>query len=415
MKGSNLRMDGYETGKDLQDVGQIQLVAGFRSSVPALGDSFKLLDGRKSSPGGSDAKASAFLPLLGLYVGLRAVLFLGNVLVARMTMAPSWLVPFTAWDGHWYTQVAQTWYGSSELGTGQLTYSAGGFGPGWPALIRIGTLLGLSLSGSAFLMSLVVGAITVYAIWRLSCEVVPQNSLAATTAVIVFPGAAVAFGLAYSEVLGIGCAAATLFFFMRRRWVLAGIAGAVATATSPIAVVLPVACLVEAILLIRQRREYKSLLPVFIAPLGFIGFVAYLGYLANDPFYWWKLQAQAWGAKIEPGYIFHWLWGLEGSGWGMYWLAALGLMILVYLVVTAVRSELPVSAKVYCVAVALMALANPAIGPKPRFLFWMFPSLMLLPVNLKPKVFSTVVTVMAMLLPLLLIAYTTIGNTVAQP
>ena len=408
-------MVGYETGKDFEVVDHIQCLTGVESSGSTGGDSSAMPESRASSPGGSNAEASAFLPVLGLYVGLRAVLLLGNVLAARMTMAPSWLLPFTAWDGHWYTQVAHSWYGSSELSLGQLTYSAGGFEPGWPIVIKFGTLFGLSFSGSAFLMSVVVGAITVYAIWRLSREIVPRNSLAATTAVLVFPGAAVAFGLAYSEVLSIGCAAATLFFLIRRRWVLAGIVGAVATATSSLAVVLPVACLVEAIVVIRQRREYKSLVSVFIAPLGFIGFVAYLGYLANDPFYWWKLQGQAWGAKIEPEYIFHWLWSLAGSGWGMYWLAALGLLVLVYLIVTVIRSEIPVSAKVYCVAVALMVLANPALGPKPRFLFWMFPSLMLLPVNLKPKVFSSVVTVMALLLPLLLIAYTTIGNTVAQP
>lgn len=408
-------MDGYETGGDFEVVDSTQCLAVVQSSGSTGGDSSATLDGRASSPGSYDAQDRTFLPALGLYIGLRAVLLLGSVLAAGVTKAPSWLSPFTAWDGHWYTQVAQTWYGSSGLGSGQLTYSAGGFEPGWPAVIRFGTLFGLSYSGSAFLMSVVVGAATVYAIWRLSREIVPRNSLAATTAVIVFPGAAVVFGLAYSEVLSIGCAAATLFFLIRRRWVLAGIAGAVATATSSLAVVLPVACLVEAIVVIRQSREYKSLLAVVIAPLGFIGFVAYLGYLANDPFYWWKLQGQAWGAKIDPGYIFHWLWSLAGSGWGMYWLAALGLMVLVYLIVTVIRSEIPLATKVYCVAVALMVLANPALGPKPRFLFWMFPSLMLLPVNLKSRAFSSVVIVMAFLLPLLLIAYTTMGNTVAQP
>ncbi len=408
-------MDGYETGGDFEAVDSIQCLAGVRPSSSTAGDSPVTRDGRESPNSGSDAWERAFLPALGLYLGLRAVLLLADVLAARMTNASGWLSPFTAWDGHWYTQVAQTWYGSSGIGSGQLTYSAGGFEPGWPAVIRFGTLLGLSYSGSAFLMSVVMGAVTVYAIWRLSREIVPGNSLAATTAVMVLPGAAVAFGLAYSEVLSIGCAAATLFFLIRRRWVLAGVAGAVATATSSLAVVLPVACLVEAIVVIRQRREYMSLLSVVISPLGFIGFVAYLGYLANDPFYWWKLQEQAWGAKIEPGYIFHWLWSSSGSGWGMYWLAALGLVVLAYLIVTAIRSEIPVSAKVYCVAIAFMVLLNPALGPKPRFLFWMFPSLMLLPVNLKPRVFGSVVIVMALLLPLLLIAYTTIGNTVAQP
>jgi hypothetical protein len=176
-----------------------------------------------------------------------------------------------------------------------------------------------------------------------------------------------------------------------------------------------VACLVEAFLAIRRRRDWKALWAVVIAPLGFVGFVGYLGYLAKDPLYWWKLQGQAWGARIEPGYVFHWLRSFAGTGWGTYWLAASGLLVLVYLIATMIRSEFPVSIKVYCGVVALTVLINPALGPKPRFLFWLFPCLMLLPINLKPKVFNSVVIVMAWLLPLLLIAYTTIGNTVAQP
>ncbi len=409
-----LFMDGNDTSEDFQGVDSTQGVTVVRDSGLSEGDAITMPDG-SSSFSDSHVIYSKFLPVLGLYIGLRVALLLCAVVAAVITRAPSWLDPFTAWDGHWYIQVAQAWYGSSRLGTSHLTYSAGGFEPGWPAIIKFGALLGLSYAGSAFLMSIVVGAATVYAIWRLSQEIVPRSSLAATTAVIVFPGAAVVFGIAYSEVLSIGCAAATLLLLIRRRWVFAGTVAMIATATSSLAVVLPVACLVEAYLAIRGRRDWKALWAVVISPLGFVGFVAYLGYLAKDPLYWWKLQGQAWGAKIEPGYVFHWLRSFSETGWGTYWLAASGLLVLIYLITTMIYSEFPVSIKVYCGVVALMVLINPALGPKPRFLFWLFPCLMLLPINLKPRAFNSVVIVMAWLLPLLLIAYTTIGNTVAQP
>ena len=96
-------------------------------------------------------------------------------------------------------------------------------------------------------------------------------------------------------------------------------------------------------------------------------------------------------------------------------MAASGLVVLAYLIVSSLRSDFPMSVKLYCASVAVMVLINPALGPKPRFLFWLFPAVLLLPRDLKPRLFNSVLIVMAWLLPMLLIAYTTIGNTVAQP
>ncbi|NNN18928.1 MAG: hypothetical protein HKL84_03645 [Acidimicrobiaceae bacterium] len=360
--------------------------------------------------------AHRFLPVLWLYMGLRVCLFLCNVLAASITRAPNWLGPFAAWDGNWYIRVARSWYVSAGFETGHhLTYAPGGFEPGWPAVIKFGTIFGLGYPASAYLMSILVGAATVYAIWRLSLELVPDHSLAATAAALVFPGSAVVFGIAYSEVLSIGCVAASLCCLLKRKWIWAGIAAAVATGTSSLAVVLCLACVVEALLAITHHQNYRSIWAVVLSPVGFVGFVAYLGYKSGDPFYWWKLQGQAWGARIDLGFIFSWLEGGTGSGWGTFWIAFIGLVVLVYLVVTVIRSEFPLSVKLYCVAVAVMVLINPALGPKPRFLFWLFPSIFLLPRNLRPKVLNPVVIFMALLLPLVLIAYTTIGNSVAQP
>lgn len=406
-------MNGFDLSHDLEATflandGSVAVNAELRDADKWVSDASH----RGHGPG---APHGGFLPVLGLYLGLRFALLLCNVLAAEITGARNWLVPFTAWDGHWYTQVAEGWYGSAALSSAHLTYAAGGFEPGWPAVIKLGTMTGLSFAASAFVMSLLAGAVTVFAIWRLSMELLPERPEMATAAVLAFPGAAVAFGIAYSEVLSIGCVAATLLLLINRRWVLAGIAATIATATSSLAVVLPLVCLVEAVLVIRKRREYRSLWSVAIAPIGFLGFAGYLGFLAKDPFYWWKLQGQAWGAKIEPGYIFHWVRSFAGTGWGIYWMAAVGLVVLVYLVVNSFRSDFPVSVKLYCAAVAVMVLINPALGPKPRFLFWLFPAILLLPRDLKPRLFNSVLIAMAWLLPLLLIAYTTIGNTVAQP
>lgn len=355
--------------------------------------------------------------LFVIYLALRLVLLLADLVSKSITHASNWLSPFLAWDGHWYIQVARTWYpltGYSHVKG--LTYAAGGFEPGWPFSIRVGAALGLSYSFSAYVMSFIFGIVTLFAIWRLCLELYGQErSFWASVSVLVFPGIAVCFGIGYSEVMSIGLVALSLYELMKKRWILSAMAGFVATATSSLAVVLIVPYAVEAYLALRARRDYGSIWPLAIAPLGFVGYVAYLGFKARDPFYWWTLQGTAWGAKLDLGYPLHWLIAGRGSSWGIYWVALIGLMVMIYLLTITTVSVLPVSIKLYCTAVALMLVFNPALGPKPRFLFWLFPAVSLLGVKLKPRSLQVVLLVSAWLTPLVFIAYTTIGNTVAQP
>ena len=397
-------------GAEMKESSSMEAVIDLESKTSAWGSASFVSDTRDYHVSGKK-----FIPVLGLYVVIRVALLLCNIVAAAITRASNWLGPFSAWDGHWYIQVARSWYGAPGSTSGQLTYAPGGFEPGWPALIKFGSIFGLSYVGSAFLMSVIAGAATAYAIWLLSVELVPEHSAMAASAALVFPGSAIAFGIAYSEVLSIGCVAAALFLLLRRKWVWAGVAGMVATGTSSLAIVLPLVFAVEALLAIRNRREFGSIWSVVLSPLGFIGFAAYLGYHSGSPFYWWKLQGTAWGARIEFGFIFHWIVSAVGSGWGVYWIAMAGLIVLAYLIVSVILSNFPVGVKVYCAAVGVMLLINPALGPKPRFLFWLFPSLFLLPRNLSPKVLSLLLMFMAFLLPVVAIAYTTIGNVVAQP
>ncbi|MCL5077455.1 MAG: hypothetical protein M1288_05015, partial [Actinobacteria bacterium] len=147
------------------------------------------------------------------YACLRAVLVLASLVAEKITRGSSWLTPFAAWDGHWYIQVSKTWYGTSHTIAPTTTYSAGGFEPAWPLVIKGGTYLGLSSTLSAYVMSVLLGGVTVYGLWILSVELVgTKDSKMSTLAVLAFPGSAVVFGMAYSEVLSVGLAAFTLLF-----------------------------------------------------------------------------------------------------------------------------------------------------------------------------------------------------------
>lgn len=357
-----------------------------------------------------------FYMVMVFYACLRIVLVLASLVAEKITHESSWLTPFAAWDGHWYIQVATTWYGTSHSIASTATYSAGGFEPGWPLFIKAGTYIGFSGTLSAYVMSVLVGGVTVYGLWLLSVEIVGmKNSKLATLVVLVFPASAVVFGMAYSEVLSVGLAAFTLLFALKGKWLGATLTGVILTLTSAIAVVIVIPLLIESIIRIRNQRDYKSFIPAVVAPLGFIGFVLYLGYLSRDLFYWWKLQGQAWGAKVDPMYIFHWITSFSGSSWGMYWMAMAGLLFSIVLLWICVKSPIPLSIKAYCISIMVMILINPALGPKPRFLFWMFPALLCFPLRFKKDWLMAMIVLLAWVLPLLFLAYTTLGNVVAQP
>lgn len=353
--------------------------------------------------------------VFAVYVAVRAVLIVATLLSAKVTQASSWISPFVAWDGQWYVTVAQSWYNPGGRIAPTTAYASGGFEPAWPFLIHLGAMSGLSFQMAAFLLSLGVGVLASYFVWKLAGELLGRELAAsAAIAALVFPGAAVMFGMAYSEVLGIGCVAAALYFLRRGSWLTVGVSALLATATSSLAVVVVIPILWEAGKAIR-RGQYRAIAAVVLAPLGFLGYVAYLGYLAHDPFYWWKLQGRAWGAKIDPAFIFHWITSTSGSGWGMYPIALAGLLAVIVLLALVVLSGMELSIKLYCFSVALMVLVNPALGPKPRFILWMFPALFLLPAILGPRWARIAAMFSVALVPVLFIAYTTIGNTVAQP
>lgn len=364
----------------------------------------------------ANGKINQLVVISLFYVALRLLLLVCLLFAQKLTREPSWLSPFLAWDGHWYVDVAKSWYGIMPQHLHTYFYSAGGFEPGWPLLIRAGVTVGLSYPFSAYVMSFLVGILSTYALWMLSLELVGEKyAIWSVACALLFPGSAVVFGLAYSEILSIGCAAAALLFLLKHRWVSAGLVAVVASFTSPIAVVLFIPCVIEAYFAIRKRREFRSIWAPLLAPVGFIGFVGYLAYQSKDLFYWWQLQRMAWGTQIEPFYLIHWYAAGRGSGWGMFPVALGGLAVILILARLAVKSPLAISLKAYCVAVALMVLVNSVLGPKPRFLYWMFPAVLAIPSEIPKKWLPPLLVVMAWTVPLLFIAYTTLGNTVAQP
>ena len=200
----------------------------------------------------------------------------------------------------------------------------------FPLLIRLhGIARPLRLSEQRTFVSLVSGAVAVVLVWRLGTalfdEQVGRNAAILFT---VFPGMAIAWGLFYSECVGLALVAGCLLLMVRERWVWAGVVGALATATNPAALAPRAGGTRTHHPSAASSASYRGSLPtVVLVPTGFLAYVVWLGVKYHDTLYWWHLNHQAWDTSVDFGRSLltllphFWKLGLPGPAW-LEWMGA---------------------------------------------------------------------------------------------
>jgi hypothetical protein len=240
---------------------------------------------------GRDRLRRAFRYCLGVFLGVRVGLaILGLVAVAVLPALeavgpPGWPVPpiergwhhlVTAWerfDALWFLRVGTLGYVDGD--------GSAAFFPLYPLLIRIlSPLLGGHPLAAALLIShaAFLGALVVFYLLTES-EYDEATARRAVLYLAVFP--TVFFFLApYSESLFLLLAVSSLAAARRGRWALAGIAGALASATRSVGILLPLPLGVEAIQRWRERRE-GLIGPLLWSAVAILGTALYL-------VFWWR-------------------------------------------------------------------------------------------------------------------------------
>jgi hypothetical protein len=359
------------------------------------------------------------LPLLGIYAIVRLGLLIADALAGHLSYGTHPDGPLTAWDGHWYLSVAAHWYPAvAPRAGGHLTYGAAGFEPVFPALIRFAEAAGFTAVQAALVVSILAGAVSVVLVWRLG-TILYDERVGSIGAILfaVFPGMAVSWGMTYSECVGFALVAGCLLLLVKERWFWAGVVGALATGTSPMALPLAFAALVPVVHQLRRRQMPRALIALALIPVGFVAYVGLLGLKYHDILYWWHLQHQAWGAKVDFGksllvlLVHPWTGGYQGKGW-MEWA---GLLAVVALVAALVLAKPPLLVTIYCIAsFALMFVSN-SLGFKPRFLAWAFPALIAVAAVTRRRGWQPIAMAFAILLPMVFLVYASLGDYIIQP
>ena len=204
---------------------------------------------------------------------------------------------FAQWDSNWYLEIVRNGYPRSippDVTYFQLEARAAFF-PLYPHLVRWFDAIVPAGDTFAALLLNVIAAVAAVVLVGLLARRLYGAEVAGRTMVLfaIFPGSFV-LSFAYAEALLIVLAAACLLFLHDERWLLAGAAAALATATRPNGIALVAACIVASAIAIHRRRDWWSLVAVVLSPLGFLGFQWFLAAHTGESTAWWRVQSEAW-------------------------------------------------------------------------------------------------------------------------
>jgi hypothetical protein len=238
-------------------------------------------------------------------------------------------------------------------------------------------LTGMSLYSAGVVVSSVTGLTATIGVWLLVRAFAGERAANRVTILFsLFPGSFV-FSLIYSEGLVITGAAFGLLALMRRRWVLAGLLGFVATAAAPIALAFVVSCVWAAVGALRRDRDWRALAAPVLAPLGTVIYLVWTwqhtgvasAFSQTERGGWHSFLSIAYPFRIVGNYVAHPLSNPANQRLVFFCIIA----VVVALVIAVRDRSLPAVVLVYGASVAVLAMLTAPVGPRPRIILDAFP------------------------------------------
>jgi mannosyltransferase PIG-V len=348
-----------------------------------------------------------------IYLGIREFGLLVLTWMAALTDR-SVSEALRSWDGQWFLGIAQGGYAGVPDGLvdafGRRSAETPlAFFPGYPMIVRWFAGIdgdgsgGIGLVSASFTVTTVFGVACAYALARLGRNVRGGSRRTGLIMVALFAATpmSIVLSMAYSEAMFCAFAAWSLVGVLERRWVLAGVCCAAAglVRSTGAALVLAVG-LAVVVAIVRRRDGWRPWVGGLIAPVGLIGYLAYVGARTGSWDGWFTLQERGWGTGFDGGAATV-RFSLESlaDARSVLEVATVGLIVvgLVLLVIGIVRRlEWPLL--VYAAAVLAMDLcANGLMNSKARLMLPAFT--LLIPVALalaKRKPSTAVLTLCAL-------------------
>nr|WP_251020503.1 hypothetical protein [Streptomyces sp. ISL-98] len=333
----------------------------------------------------------AAAPALCWYAAVRLSGVLILVVAASMAGKDALHLLGSRWDSVWYQQIAESWYGYEvRLPDGSL-HADLAFFPLLPALERgLSEILPISLGTAGLAVSWTASLVAAWGIYAVGAHLHDRRTGVILSVLWgVYPTAFVQ-SMAYTETLFTAAAAWLLYSVLTDRWITAGVLATAAGLTRPSAAALIASLGITAVMiLVRDLRGRTALSEVVrnrrrmiggiaVAPLGWLGYVVFVGIRRRDPLGYFTVQGE-WGNHIDGGAaLARFIWkNLTGPVplAGAALVAAL--VLLGWVVWLCVRQQQPAPVLAYTIAlVALSLIGAGYFGSRPRLMMPAFPLLL---------------------------------------
>ncbi len=307
------------------------------------------------------------------------------------------------WDSRWFLRAAQFgWPTQLPHHNGHVAANTIAFLPAFPLTFRwLSQLTGLSLLTAGVIVTSISGLTAMVGVWLLIRAYADEHAADRGTLMLaVFPGSFV-LSLVYSEGLVLTFVAFGLLALMRKRWLLAGVLGMLATATTPIALAFEVSCLWCAYREVTRDRNWRSLAAPILTPLGFLSYQVWLWVHTGNVSAWRLTERGGWKSYPSLVYAAHTV--------GVFLkdpiatnktddLLFVCTVLTVIAAVIAIRARLPIPMLLYGLVAAGIAFVSAPVGLRPRFIFLAFPLIVAVGTRLRGRAYIWVAAISAALL-----------------
>ncbi|ANP52645.1 hypothetical protein J2Z21_000157 [Streptomyces griseochromogenes] len=323
------------------------------------------------------------LPALALFAVVRLAGVVAVIVTNHLTGHPLVRSLAHSWDSRWYLHIAGHGYGHliwiTQTGGVQADWA---FFPLYPGLIRaLITVLPFTPGQAGILIAWAAAGVAAYGLYVLGHHLYGRAVATALVGLWAVLPHAVELTIAYTESLFAALAVWSLYCVLKGRWLWAGSLAALAGLSRPTGFAVAVAvgaAAVHEVLRCRGRVPAGLWAGALLAPLGWLGYVLWVGQRTGDPLGgYFKIQS-AWDSRFDFGAgALRFLKVLFLHGGSAVYPAALMVVVLgVVLFGLLCLDSAPLVLVVFAgVLILLVVGGSGSFSSKPRFLLPVFPLL----------------------------------------
>lgn len=343
--------------------------------------------------------------VFGIYALTRIAIFCAAFYGEKVASVGGLSGLLSGWDSQHYLAIAKYGY---PRHSDVVHFSRIAFFPIYPLVVRIlSHLTHLSYLGVGETVSLAAGAGFVLVATRLVAHHYGVEAAErAGILLCVFPGSFI-LSLPYAEALALLLAALAMLSSEKFQPYRAGVFAGLATATSPLMLALVPVMAWRA----WRSREPGAWVTLLMTPLGFFGYMAYLGIHTGHLTDWFSEERQGFEHRVDLLAPIQWL--SHWPGVGITEVASVA--VLAWAIASFVRARVPIEWWLYSMSIVIVILFDGILLLNPRILLNAFPLILSIGVVSSRRTFVAIAIGFGLLLPLVFLAYMTIGNVTTEP